>query len=447
MLGRPGAFAASGDAEAEGKAHRPAPEATRGLALQEWRSHWTLVLAAMVGVSFVTFPTYTVGFFFEPLTREFGWSRTAISAGISIASIVLVLLVPFAGYLVDRIGTRRLVLPGAALTGLGVAAFSFADGSAAQWIALWVAWAFAAVTVQTAVWITAVTKVFHTGRGLALGLTLSGGAIAQIISPPLASALIGSFGWREAYLWLGLGWGGLTLVLASFFLFDAGDTKGRPPTARAAAETLIPGLTLSQALRDSSLWRIAISTLLILSVTVGFSVHQLPILSEAKVSVGQATLLLSLSGAAGIAGKLITGVLLDRFHARWIGSITLASTAVAYPLLLAPFRTPELVVIAVLINGYAAGMKLQLCGYLTARYAGLRHYGVIFGAMTSVTAMAAAAGPLLAGLIFDRFQSYAPLLIGGSVISLLSGLLVLSLGRYPEFPQDQDPGHRPVLRQ
>lgn len=446
MLGRPGALAASSDAAAEGKAHGLTPEASRGLALQEWRSHWTLVLAAMVGVSFVTFPIYTVGFFFAPLTREFGWSRTAISAGISIASIVLVLLVPFAGYLVDRIGTRRLVLPGAALTGLGVAAFSFADGSAAQWIALWVAWAFAAVTVQTAVWITAVTKVFHAGRGLALGLTLSGGAIAQIISPPLASALIGSFGWREAYLWLGLGWGGLTLVLAAFFLSDAGDTKGRPST-RAEAETPLPGLMLSQALRDSSLWRIAISTLLILSVTVGVSVHQLPILSEAKVSAGQATLLLSLSGATGIAGKLITGVLLDRFHARWIGSITLASTAVAYPFLLAPFRTPELVVIAVLINGYAAGMKLQLCGYLTARYAGLRHYGVIFGAMTSVTAMAAAAGPLLAGLIFDSFQSYAPLLMGGSVISLVSGLLVLSLGRYPEFPQDQDPGHRLALRQ
>lgn len=444
MSGSVGAFAPSGETQMDtlGTTAEVAPR----LASQEWRAHWTLVLAAMVGVSFVTFPTYTVGFFFEPLTREFGWSRTAISAGISIASIVLVLLVPFAGYLVDRIGTRRLVLPGAAFTGLCVAAFSFADGTATQWIALWVAWAFAAVTVQTAVWITAVTKVFHAGRGLALGLTLSGGALAQIISPPLANALIGEFGWREAYLWLGLGWGGLTLVLAALFLFDASDIKGRRPAARVAPEIEAPGLTLSQALRDSSLWRIALSTFLILSITVAFSVHQLPILSEAKVSTGQATLLLSLSGAAGIAGKLITGVLLDRFHARWIGSITLASTAVAYPLLLAPFRTPELIVLAVLINGYAAGMKMQLCGYLTARYSGLRHYGVIFGAMTSVTAMAAASGPLIAGLIFDKFHSYEPLLIGGSVISIVSGLLVLSLGRYPEFSQDHAQDGSPVLR-
>lgn len=410
-------------------------ETSRGLARREWRSHWRLVLTGAVGVSFVTFPTYAVGFFFEPLEREFGWGRTIISAGVSIASIVLVVLVPIVGLLIDRVGTRRIVVPGAALAAICVAAFSLGNGSPTQWIALWVAWAIAAATVQTAVWITVVARIFDAGRGLALGLTLSGAALAQIITPPLTTALIETFGWREAYVWLGAGWGGLTFLLAVLCLFDARELRMRKSSTitQRNVDTDTGGLSIREALRDSSLWRIAISTLLILTVTVAFAVHQLPILAEARVPTGQATLLLSLSGAAGIVGKLATGSLLDRFHARWIGAITLASTAFAYPLLLSPLRTPELIVFAVLVSGYAAGMKMQLCSYLTARYAGLKHFGVIFGAMTSVMALAAAAGPLLAGLIFDQFHSYAPLLIGGSAVSLISGILVLSLGRYPDF--------------
>ena len=94
---------------------------------------------------------------------------------------------------------------------------------------------------------------------------------------------------------------------------------------------------------------------------------------------------------------------------------------------------PTLIVIGMMISGYAAGTKIQLCGYLTARYAGMRNYGTIFGFMTSMITLASAVGPLSAGMLHDRFGTYVPLLIGGVVISLVSGLLVLSLGRYPDW--------------
>lgn len=126
------------------------------------------------------------------------------------------------------------------------------------------------------------TKAFRAGRGLALGLTLSGGALAQIISPHLANYLIGAYGWQGAYRWLGFGWGGITLLLALFFLFDAEGPGRKAPAGPSSAARLdeAPGLSLAQALRDSSLWRIAVSTFLILTVTVAISVHQLPILAK-----------------------------------------------------------------------------------------------------------------------------------------------------------------------
>ena len=170
-------------------------------------------------------------------------------------------------------------------------------------------------------------------------------------------------------------------------------------------------------------------------MTIAVTVHQFPIIVEAGMSREDAAWVGSLVGIAGIVGKLATGWLLDRFHARWIGGITLASTAVAYPLLIKGYATAPLVVMAMMVSGYAAGTKIQISNYLTARYAGLRNYGAIFGFMASMIALAGALGPLLGGIVYDRAGSYAPLLWGGSVISLFSGALIFSLGRYPDWQQ------------
>jgi predicted MFS family arabinose efflux permease len=267
---------------------------------------------------------------------------------------------------------------------------------------------------------------------------MSGTAAAQVVAPPLANWLIDAFGWRVAYAALGLGWGALALLLALAFLYDAHDL-GRPsPTA--ADETRdsppLPGLSIAEAWRSTALWRIALATCLILTATIAIVVHQFPILVEAGLTRDHAAWLVSLSGIAGVIGKLTTGVLIDRYHARWVGGITLASTALAWPLMMPQVAMPSLIVLGIAISGYAAGTKIQLCSYLTARYGGTRNYGVIFGFMTSVISLASALGPLLAGMVHDRSGSYGPFLWAGVVISLVSGALIFSLGRYPVWPEE-----------
>ncbi|HEX7858460.1 MAG TPA: MFS transporter [Sphingobium sp.] len=417
----------------------------RVVAAEEWKRHWQLVLACSVGFSFMSFMTPAAGIFMESLSHAFGWSRTQLSAGIAISGVLSLLGSPFLGALIDRLGTRRIALPGIVLTALAIVGFSFANGSFAQWIGLWLFWGLVVLLIQSTVWSTAVASVFDAGRGLALGLTLSGTALANVIVPPLTDWLISSFGWRAAYVYLGLGWGGVALILSAFFLFDARDQyrlkgAGGPQARQGSAE--LPGLTIAQAWRSTELWRVAISSFLILLITIAVLIHQFPILLEAGVPRTKAAWLVSLAGAAGIAGKLVTGALIDRVHARWVGGITLASTAIAYPLLLEPIRSPVLIVIAMMISGYAAGTKIQLCGYLTARYAGLRNYGAIFGFMTSMIALASGIGPLLAGVSYDRYGSYAPLLIAGAVVSVISGILVLSLGQYPDWSTSNTEGER-----
>lgn len=399
---------------------------------EEWRRGWGLVLASCIGFSFFSVLTHTMSMFMEPVGREFGWNRTLLSAGVTISGITTALLSPPFGVLIDRYGSRRLALPGIVLSAIGIAAMALANGSAWQWLGLWLFYATISISVKTTVWTTAVAGVFERQRALALALTLSGVALAQIVGPPVTFWLIETYGWRLAYVMLAGGWGGLTLLVCWLFLFDAHDRKGAE-TAQAASRPDFTGLTVAQAWRDGALWRIGISNFMIMLVTIGLVVHQVPILTGAGVTRANAAWLSMLVGIASIAGKLVTGVLLDRYRANLVGGITLSSTALAFLLLIDGIHSPSLIVLAMLANGYSAGTKLHIASYLTARYSGMRNYGVIYGFMTSLTAAGSALGPLVAGMVHDMAGGYTPFLIAGTIACLLSGALLFTLPAYPDW--------------
>ena len=414
-------------------------DTARSLARQEWRQHWPLVLAASVAFSFTSVMTASMGLFIEPWTDEFGWSRTLLSSGMSITAVTTFLFSPFFGVLIDRIGTRRMAMPGLVLLALTIASLSLLNGAVWMWFLIWTIYAAAALATKSTVWTAGVASAFDAGRGLALGLTLSGSALAQAITPPLTNWLIDEFGWRTALISLGLGWGGIAIVLCFFLLYDGYDASRRARKGNPAAPSgkgLLsdaPGLSIQEAWRSVELWRIALSTFVIMVVTIALVVHQIPILEEIGVSRGDAALYAGMAGLAGVAGKLVTGWLLDRYPARWVGGLTLAVTSLTFILLLLPNRSMGLIFTAMFINGYAAGTKLQIAGYLTSAYGGMRNFGAIFGTMASLIAAGSGLGPLVGGLIYDYYGSYDPYLWFGVFGTWVSAFLIFGLRDYPEW--------------
>jgi predicted MFS family arabinose efflux permease len=140
-----------------------------------------------------------------------------------------------------------------------------------------------------------------------------------------------------------------------------------------------------------------------------------------------------MAGLAGVAGKLVTGWLLDRYAARWVGGITLAATALTFVLLLLPDRSMPIIFTAMFINGYAAGTKLQIAGYLTSAYGGMKNFGAIFGTMASLIAAGSGLGPLVGGFVYDTYGNYDPYLWFGIVGTLISAALIFGLPDYPEW--------------
>ncbi|GGC16496.1 MFS transporter [Novosphingobium endophyticum] len=340
---------------------------------EEWRQHWTLVLASGVGLSLHTVSTYTLGLVMEPLNAEFGWSRTQISVVSLIPAILMVLFSPLMGAIIDRWGSRRLALPSIVLTGLSLAMISLANGSTAQWMMLWLFYGVVTLGIKVTVWTTAISGAFSAGRGLALGTMLCGAALSQIGVPPLAQWLVDDYGWRTAYVAVALVWTTPALILAMLFLKDprpAAAKTNETPSAPANAE--LPGLSVLEALRNAPLMRIAVSTLLTMFIGTAILVHQVPILTDAGVSRGNAALLASLAGLAGIVGKLFTGWMTDRWDASLIGALTLLAPIIAYVNLLYPSGSIVLMMLAMIIIGYTTGAKLQISAYLTAQHAGMR---------------------------------------------------------------------------
>ena len=415
----------------------------KALAREEFSKHWTLVMAAAVGFAFSSITASSTGLFMEPISKEFGWSRTLVSSGLSLTAILTFVMSPFFGVAIDRLGTRRMALIGIVGAAGLISSFSLLNGSEAQWIALWLAYAFAGVMIKSTVWSAAVSSVFDNGRGLALGLTLSGTAVAQAIVPPITNALIDAYGWRGAWVGLGLGGGTIAFVFCLIWLFDGYDISRAKRKAGLSENTggaLLdaPGLSIPEAWRSNALWRIAIALFIMMIITIALNVHQFEILRGVGVDRTSAAWYTGLTGVAGVVGKLVTGWFLDRYHARWVGSITLGITALAFVLLLLPNQSVFTILPAMVVNGYAAGTKLQIASYLTSAYGGMRNFGAIFGIMASLIAAGSGLGPVIGGVVFDHFGNYVPFLIFGIVGTLVSAVLIYGVGDYPEWMK----GHR-----
>jgi MFS family permease len=406
-------------------------------ALGEWQRHWPLALSATVGFTFSPMATYSLGLFMEPLNKEFGWGRAEASSGLIVLSLFAILFTAPVGALIDRFGARRNAIPGTVLCMVAVGALSFANGSLVQWLALWIFYAVASLFIKTTVWCAAISKAFSASRGLALGVVLCGSGLSQSLTPIVAQRLIDGFGWRHAYQLLALGWGGLVLVLLLLFFHDVGGNseplKPGPTQDGAAPPTALPGYTFRQAIRTRPILQIYGAVLIGSMIAVGIAVHLVPILVDTGLSRGAAAGIAGLAGLSAIAGKLLTGTLLDRFRGSLIPFASFALPSTGMALLLLPQPGIWVIAMAVVIMGFSAGSVTQSQAYLITRYAGLRSYGAVLGIASSIIGLTLGFGPWFAGKVFDVTGSYHLVLMLGIPCTLAAGALVIGLGAYPVF--------------
>ena len=385
---------------------------------------WRVAVASGVGVfvSFASLLVYTFGVLLKPIAGEFGWSREAISAAFGIAAMTVAVCSPPIGYLLDRFSPRRIIVP--CLTVFGCAFASLALLTPHLWHLYAIFFVLGVVGNGTAqmAYSRAVSSWFDARRGAALALVMSGGAIGAIILPPAAEALIRAGGWRTACLALG------TMVLAVGVPTVAIFIRERPVVQVAAGHALV-GATVRQATASRAFW-ILVTVLFCSSIAQnGAIAHVAALLTDRGVSARGGALAVSAMGGASLAGRLLTGWLLDRFFAARVSFALLAGAALG-TFLLAGAQSLTMGVLAAGLIGLGMGGEADVTPYLLSRYFGLRSFSVLYGLTWTFYAIAGAIGPVLMGKAFDATGSYDGLLVRLALATLAVAALMLLLPRY-----------------
>ena len=327
----------------------------------------------------------------HPLEAEFGWGRTEIAAAASLNLVLLGLVAPFGGWLIDRFGPRRVILGSLSTIAIGVSATVFVR-ELWQLILLWGIVLGIATGVTPSLGASIASRWFVSRRGLAIGIMTNANAAGQVIFLPLLMTVILASGWRSALMMIA---GTAAVLIPPVWLWmrdnpaDIGleplrsekeAASEQPRTAYARGDIRPVSISsVSEVFHTSTFWLLA-GGFFICGVTANglIGTHLIPHAIERGMPQVTAALAVGIMGGASFVGTTFAGWLVDRVDPRKVLAVVYALRGSS--LFILPFVTgpTSLFVFAVIygLDWYASGPATTT---IIARSFGHERVGRIFG--------------------------------------------------------------------
>lgn len=409
----------------------------------ELRQNWRVLLPCWAGITLCATHGYALGVTIVPIEQEFGWARAQISGGLMIIALMSLVGAPLIGTLVDRIGPRRIGLFGVVFYCSALALLSTASGDVRSWWLLWAVVGIGSMCILPTLWTKAINMWFDRNRGLALALALCGTGVTASIVPPLTHFLVSEYGWRGAYIGLGVIGLVFTLPLVVVF-FPAGGPAGVMKEDGTSAPDELHGFSARQGYSKPSFLKLAIALGLFSTSICAFTTNAVPVLLAQGLTAAVAASVAGLLGIGSITGRLVGGFLLDRFDAAKVAAISVSLPIFAVLLLMATPGSVLTAAIAWFVVGLSVGTEVDCAAYLAARHFGLKSFGALFGTMNGLMLFGAGIAPVLGNLIYDLTKSYDIMLWAQIPACLITAVLFLMLGPYPRFVRDGEDAVEPI---
>ena len=411
------------------------PSRTRDKLFYGW-----VIVAAFLVISITIYGTrLSFGVFFKSIESEFVLTRAATSSVFSAYWIFSTVCAVVGGWALDRYGPRIVILLMGIFTGISLLVISQTSSFWQLLIAYGLLLPIGTGAIFPVVMST-VCRWFDKKRGFALGIAGAGSGIGIFIMAPLATYLISNFGWRIAYLVMGLiTW--LTVIPMSGLLrkdpyeigvlpdgekADSGDTGTEEPQEVSTTEQA--SMSLLQAYKTSSFWLFGAIWLLWASCQFLVLTHIVPHAIDMEFSAVQAALILSLLSGSSIVGKVLIGRASDRIG-RKVTALTFSLLMAGAMVWLNWSQNLWMLYLFASVYGFSFG---GITPVLTAQIGdtfGPRNMGTILGVMEIGWAIGAAIGPYVGGLVFDARNSYSMAFLGGAAAMLTVALLIPLIGR------------------
>lgn len=399
------------------------------------RNRWWVVVASVLGLIVGTgsINIFAFGVFLKPVSDELGMSRGTLSAGVFLSSILTAACSPILGTMIDRWGIRTVMLPSISLFALVTAAFSLLTPNPMVLFLLYGISGFVGAGQTPIAYSKAVSAWFDRQRGLALGIAMAGVGLGTALVPPFANALIEHFGWRMAYVGLGVA----IFVLA--FLPVAAVVREPTERDRAAAPASTfrqRGMTLTEALATWRFWALTVAFFFGVAAINGTLTHVVAMLTDRGISADVATATFSAAGLAIIFGRILSGYCLDRLFGPYVAVVFLICPMAGIALL-GSGAGGMIPLAGTVLCGIGIGAEVDLMAFFVSRYFGLRGFAQIYGLMFGLFAVGTGLGPYAMGAGFDALHSYGPIFIGFEVVLAIACVLLLVLGPYRYPPEDE----------
>jgi len=418
---------------------------------------WWIVLASAILNFFVggTF-IYGLTFFFNPIRRTFGWTAAVTSWAFTLRGLETGLLDPVVGFLVDKVGPRRLMLPGWIIAGLGFLLMSRVTSIwtfYGSFLIIALGFSFGTFIVLN----TVVANWFSKKRSRAMTLIYMGfglsGTLALLLEPSISQ-----FGWRDTAAFVGIGLWVIGIPLSFVirhkprqygYLPDGGPTTAvyeptDTPNHRSSSEIIeqdtdSPAMdfTAKAALRTRAFWLIAFVFFFQHIATSAVMVHIVPYLESVDVPTAIAARAVMGMTLFSLIGRLGFGFLGDFTNKRYL--IAIALTLQTIGVFIFSFVSMDrdwLIIVFLLIYAPGFGGTIPVRPALLADYFGTSSFGTIFGCLALVGMLGGVASPVIAGWIFDIRESYR---LAWQLFALVSipAIPMILLAKPPKARQEQ----------
>ena len=366
---------------------------------------------------------YAFSVFITPLEATMGWSRSEITGALSLAFLVSAFAGFGVGYWLDKYGARFLMTLGSILATLLMFAWAYAD-TLRDFYLVWfgIGLCMSAVLYEPA--FVVVANWFDKHRSMALAIVTLLAGFASTIFLPLTQWLIDIQGWQMAIISLGLILGVTTIPLHGLVLRSSPDEMGlQLDGAEPPDDDLLDipktGVSLHDALRTTSFWAFVFSFSVALLASSAIRVHFIPYLQELEYSAADAAWLAGLIGAMQVLGRLIFAPLERRLDTRHlVAALFIIQTVAMVILFFAELRAS--VMLFVVIFGASYGATTLARPVLLADLYGRAHYGRINSVSSFVLVLSLTAAPIGAGILYEQFGSYQPVIVILVILSILA---------------------------
>ncbi len=403
---------------------------------------WIIIGVGVVTQFFQGIASQGFGTYMVRLQEQFGWSRAVLAGPRSVTQVENSVLGPLEGWMVDRLGPRRVVTVGVFIMGLGLILFGLTDS-------LWMYYGSNIVIALGTglqgllVMSVAVNHWFRRKRSLAQSLFLLGFSMAGVVGIPVLVLVQINMGWQTSAIG-----SGLLIWLAGFpaaqLLRTSPEPYGLQPDGDRLDADITPesvdsskaveyDFTLSEALHTRAFWLIASGWAV---GNLGMGAAQIHLYLHLEQGLGlegiTAALVWTVASVSNIPSRILGGYFGDRVPKNLlIGGATISVAVSIFVLSIA--TNLQMAMVYAVLYGIGWGIRTPVMNAMQGEYFGRKSQGVIRGWLQSFTLPLAITGPIVVGYIADIQGTYQTAFMGLSFITL-AGAGLIFLAKRPKPP-------------